>query len=157
MKKGRTARVEWCRESRVIEERWAEGRQTGDVGGNNIGVGGYLYLQKCRWAQAKGSHVCLDILWWKNWPDRNLWEGTILISTLRISNVLLCVKKLNLSLMVCRTLNPPVWKLFTRNKSEIPRNAFALNNLDSFRMGRGKVYHTVAVSIKLRANISYYC
>lgn len=36
--------------------------QTGDVGGNNGGVGGYLYLYKCRWAQGKESRdwICYN-------------------------------------------------------------------------------------------------
>lgn len=34
----------------VMEEGRTGSTQTGDVGGNIVGVGSYLYLEECRWA-----------------------------------------------------------------------------------------------------------
>lgn len=136
----RKGRADGCHKRRVMEERWTESTQTGDVGGNNVGVGCYLYLQERRWARGKGSTVCLNIVYY--------------FMTKRKTD---CVKNWKPSLMVCKMLNPPIWKL-CRGIAEKLGNVLVLNNLNSFRMERRNVYHAIAASVKLRrANASYYC
>lgn len=74
-----------------MEEGCTESTQTGDVGGNNVGVGSYLYLEECRWARGDGSTVCLNNLYY--------------FVTKRKTNG---VKNWKPSLMVCNTLSPPI-------------------------------------------------
>lgn len=60
----RKGRADGCKEHRVMEEGWTESTQTGDVGGNNVGVRCYLYLQKCRWARGKYCLLVPSILFY---------------------------------------------------------------------------------------------
>lgn len=50
--------VDEGKKRRVMAEGGTGSPQTGDVGGNDVGVGSYLYLEECRWARGEGRTVC---------------------------------------------------------------------------------------------------